>query len=320
MTATPHRPLLGIMLMIIGISLLSGLDVFVKTLTQDYTIAQTIFLRSLLALPVILMFVPFEGGIRALRTQRPMLHASRGVVMIATAVCFFYSFQQLPLADAYALIFASPLIVTVLAIPLLGEKVGRHRVTAVLIGFAGVLIAMRPGFGTLELATYVALLGAVLYSFVQIFIRQMSRTESSIAITFYGTVMICALAAATMPWYWQPPTADAWLMFMATGLLGGVGQYCLTTAFRFANASILAPYQYLSLIWGVIFGYVLFHDVPGIHTIIGSFVIAGSGLYIIHRERQKKRQMVTASVSPPVSPPVAAPVPPDPSSPRDKPV
>lgn len=305
MTGTPHRPLLGIMLMIIGISLLSGLDVFVKTLTQDYTIAQTIFLRSLLALPVILMFVPFEGGLKALKTERPMLHVSRGVVMIATAVCFFYSFQQLPLADAYALIFSSPLIVTVLAIPLLGEKVGRHRVAAVVIGFIGVLIAMRPGFGTLEVATYVALLGAVLYSFVQIFIRQMSRTESSIAIAFYGTVMICTLAAATMPWYWQQPTREAWMMFIATGLLGGVGQYCLTTAFRFASASILAPYQYLSLIWGVIFGYFLFRDVPGVHTIIGSLVIAGSGLYIIHREAQKKRQMVTAAVAPPISPPTA---------------
>lgn len=283
--------------MIAGISLLSGLDVFVKLLTQDYSVAQVIFLRSLLSLPIIVMLVPFEGGFKALKTKRPMLHASRGIVMIATAFCFFYSFQQLPLADAYALIFASPLVLTLLAIPLLGETVGRHRIFAVLFGFAGVLIAVRPGFGAVELATYVAMLGAVLYALVLIFVRQMSRTESSIAITFYGTVMITALAALFMPWYWTAPDGNAWLMFLATGIVGGLGQYCLTSAFRFTSASVLAPYEYLSLIWGVTFGYFIFSDVPGIHTIAGSLVIVACGLYIIHREAKKHKRMITTSVA-----------------------
>lgn len=288
MTTQPaSRPLIGILFMIAGISLLATLDAIVKIVSQDYGVAQTIFLRSLLALPVLLLLVPFEGGFSALKTKRPMLHLSRGVVMVITACCFVYSFQQLPLSDAYALIFSSPLILTVLAIPLLGEKVGRHRAIAVVIGFIGVLIAVRPGYVAFEIATAIALTGALGYALVLIFIRQMSKTETTIAITFYATLILTVAAATTMPWLWQTPSLEHCLMYVATGVLGGLGQYCLTLAFRHASASLLAPYEYLSLIWGAFYGYMVFGDIPGFYTIAGSVFIVASGLYIIHRERMK---------------------------------
>lgn len=299
------RPLRGIILMIAGISLLATLDVLIKIVSQDYGVVQTIFLRSLLSLPVLLLLVPFEGGFKALKTQKPLMHASRGLVMAITACCFVYSFQKLPLSDAYALIFSSPLMLTLLAIPLLGERVGKHRAAAVAIGFIGVLIAMRPGFVAFDVATYVALTGALGYALVLIFIRQMSKTETSIAITFYGTIVLTVLSGLVLPWFWQTPTAWHLLLFIGTGIIGGLGQYCLTLAFRHASASLLAPYEYLSLIWGAIYGYFIFQDVPGIHTIAGSMVIVASGLYIIHRERMKHQDETLIAVG---SDPVIMPI------------
>lgn len=288
-TTITHRPVQGVVLMVAGISILAGMDVLIKIISQNYSIPQVVFFRSLLSIPILLLCLRFEGGWSALKTQHPFMHVSRGFVMAITASCFIFSFQQLPLADAYSIIFSNPLIVTLLAIPMLGERVGIHRLVAVGVGFIGVLIAMQPGFAQNNPATYVALFGAFSYSLVQIFIRQMSRTETSAAITIYGTIMITLFAAIPLPWFWQTPTLYDLGFFAIIGAMGGIGQYCLTSAFRFADASVLSPYNYISLIWGVIFGFFVFGDIPSWATITGSIIIAATGLYIIHREAGRSK-------------------------------
>ncbi|MEM6902468.1 MAG: DMT family transporter [Pseudomonadota bacterium] len=283
-STTIHRPVLGVALMVAGISTLAAMDVLIKIMSQTYSIPQVVFFRSLLSLPVLLLCLRFEGGWGALKTKHPFVHVTRGFVMAVTATCFIFSFQQLPLSDAYSIIFSNPLIVTLLAIPMLGERVGIHRLVAVGVGFVGVLIAMQPGFAQNNPGTYVALFGAFSYSLVQIFIRQMSRTETTAAITIYGTIMITFFSAVLLPWFWQTPTLMDLAILAVIGTMGGIGQYCLTSAFRYADASVLSPYNYVSLIWGAFFGFFVFGDVPSGATIVGSIIIAATGLYIINRE------------------------------------
>ncbi|MBV6633105.1 MAG: DMT family transporter [Alphaproteobacteria bacterium] len=300
-----HRPVLGVVLMVAGISILASMDVLIKIISQSYSIPQVIFFRSLLSLPVLLLCLRFEGGWKALKTERPFLHVSRGFVMALTTACFVFSFQQLPLSDVYSIIFSSPLIVTLLAIPLLGERVGMHRMAAVAVGFIGVIIAMQPGFAQNNPATYVALFGAFSYAMVQIFIRQMSETESTAAITIYGTIMIMTCAGAVLPWFWTTPTLADFAILAVIGAMGGAGQYCLTSAFRYADASLLSPYNYLSLIWGAFYGFAVFGDIPGLATIIGSVIIVASGLYIIHREAGRSKlnpEVAPGSDQPPQRP------------------
>jgi drug/metabolite transporter (DMT)-like permease len=299
-----HRPLLGILIMLIGISMLSGMDVLVKLLSTDYSVVQLLFFRSLFALPVIVAFAFWEGGAKALRTQRPMLHVSRGLFVLATAACFFYSFKHLPLADAYTLIFSSPLILTLLAVPLLGERVGLHRALAVMVGFSGVVIAMQPGFQQGEIATWIALMGALLYALILVFIRQMSRTETTAAIVFYSTLVMALVAGCLMPFYWHPIDAHGLMMMVLIGLIGGMGQLFLTLAFRLAHASLLAPYEYVSLIWGVIYGFLVFGDIPAASTFLGGAIIVVSGLYVIQRETRAhtKSEAIAVSTDPAIAP------------------
>lgn len=275
----------GIAWMIAAVTLLSAMDALAKWLSQRYPILQLVFMRSLLALIPLALYIAWRGDWRvALRTRRPMVHVVRSAVGIVSLVCFFTAFANLPLATAVTMAFTAPLFVTALSVPLLDERVGPRRWSAVIAGFLGVLVIARPGAGAYDPMILLPLAGAFLYALVIIFLRQMGRTESSSAIVFYYAVSAAAVSGLAMPWLWVTPQAEDLWLILAFGLFGGFGQIAITNAFRYGEVAVVAPFDYLALVWATGFGFWIWGDVPSLWVGVGAAIIVASGLYIVHRE------------------------------------
>jgi drug/metabolite transporter (DMT)-like permease len=281
----------GIGCMVLAVLLFAVMDAIIKHLARDYGTFQIMFFRSLFALAPVGVMVARTGGLAALRTRRPGGHVLRATMGAGATFCFFYSFGVLPLADAYAIVFAAPLFLTALSAPMLGESVGPRRWTAVILGFAGVLVMLRPGAAiaaggaAMAPAALVCLAGAFLYAFALAFMRKLSRTETTSAIVVYFTLTCAAVGGIGMLFDWTTPAGAAdFAMLACTGLIGGVAQILITTAFRLAPVAVVGPFDYTAMVWGVLFGWLFFGDLPGIPVVLGSFVVMASGLYILHRE------------------------------------
>jgi drug/metabolite transporter (DMT)-like permease len=199
---------------------------------------------------------------------------------------FIYAISEMPLSEAYTLFFISPLIITALSVPFLGETVGWLRWAAVLVGFSGVLIVMRPGFAAVNLATIAVLIGATCYAVNAITVRILGRTDSTAAMSFWFMAFLAIGAGLLAIPEWQPVrAADAgWLIGM--GISGALGQVLITEAFRCAPVSVIAPFEYSTLLWGVLLDIAIWGVLPGPIVFVGAAVIVGSGLYLIHRERR----------------------------------
>ena len=275
---------LGIALMVLAVGLFTTMDALVKSLGGTYPTIEIVFFRGIFALVPLAMFILPKGSLAALRTTRPLAHALRAVVGLLSLSAFFYAYIYLPLADVIAISFAAPLFVTALSVPLLGERVGARRWAAVLVGFAGVLVMARPAGGVLHPAALVALGGTVGYALVMIFVRKMSRTETSTAIVFYYSITSALIAGAILPFQWVAPTMPDLMALIAVGLVGGGAQIAMTNAFRLADVSIVAPFDYTGMIWAAILGYAVWGDVPGPNIWIGVAIVTASGLYILRRE------------------------------------
>ncbi|MHA1601307.1 MAG: DMT family transporter [Alphaproteobacteria bacterium] len=274
----------GIVLMLISVVLFSCMDVVVKWLGATYPILQIVFFRSLFAFIPLGLFI-FRGiGLAALRTRRPFQHAVRSLVGLMAMICFFYAFSQMPLANAVAIGFAAPMFMTALSVPLLGEKVGIRRWTAVLVGFAGVLVIVRPDAGVLHAAAPIALAGTVFYALAMIFVRRLGRTETSTSIVFYFTLCCTLISGIFMPFVWVAPDAEGWVLLILVGLIGGLAQMAMTNAVRLADISIVAPFDYTALLWTALFGFLIWSDIPGIHVWLGAVIVVASGIYILYRE------------------------------------
>lgn len=287
---------LGIGMMLLAVFLFSIMNVLVKTLTAGYSINQVVFFRSVFALlPVLAMLMATPGGFAGLRTRRPLGHLWRGTVGFVAIFLTFWSFGLLPLADAVSITFAAPLIMTALAQPVLGEKVGVHRWSAVLVGFAGVLLIVQPDGHVFTLGALVALSAAFGQAVAMITVRHLSRTEPPVTIVFWLFVLTSTYSGVTLPWTWQSPTLTDWGLFILTGVVGGGGQLCLTKAFSLAPAGSVSPFNYTQVLWAALFGWILWDHVPADHVVLGAAVVAASGLYILHRETRRKRPVVQAT-------------------------
>jgi drug/metabolite transporter (DMT)-like permease len=220
---------------------------------------------------------------------------------------FFLALGLLPLADAIALGMSGPIFLTALSVPLLRERVGIRRWSAVFAGFVGVLIMVRPGSGVLELKALTAIAGAFFYALAMVSIRRLSRSEPAGAIVFYFTLFAMAAGLATLPlaallpgwidpWVW--PDAAGWTILVGIGLLGGTAQLTLTYAFKLAPVAVIAPFEYGSLVFGVLFGLLIWREAPDRYILIGAAVVIASGLYILYRETKLRR--LVRSPQPPV--------------------
>lgn len=280
----------AIFCMTVAVALFTIMDGFIKWLgNAGYPTMQLVFFRSLFAF-IPLSFVLFRGPWRRqLVTRRPWAHLIRCAAGLTAMAGFFYSYGVMPLADAIAIGFAAPIFITALSVPLLGEKVGLRRWTACLVGFAGVLIIVRPGPGLLQSGALVALGATVCYAVAAISVRRLARTETNVAIVFYFTLSTTLASAAFLPWQWVTPDLTDLGLLILLGLLGGTAQLFMTEAFRQGEVGLIMPFEYTAMIWSVGMGYFIWQEIPGLPVWLGSALVIASGLYIVYRETYLKR-------------------------------
>lgn len=291
-----NRPIHGISAACAGMFVMTVQDAVVKWLTQDYPVLEIMFLRALVMLPMVLVLIAASEGLAGLRTRKPRAHLLRVVLAFLTFICFFTAVGRMPLADVMAIVFATPLFVTLLSGPLLGETVGWRRWLAVMVGFGGVLVMIGPSLGGSDpWAALIALAACLFYALWVIQTRRMAASESSAVMVFYGVVFFAIASLPAAPFGWVlPKLLDAWL-FLALGAVSTAGMWLVTQSYRLAPASVVVPFDYTAMIWAVALGYWIWGDVPGLPVLLGATLVVGSGLFIFHRELQVARRSASSS-------------------------
>jgi len=289
----------GILYMILSVAVFALVNALVKYEEAVYPVSQVVFFRSIFALLFSCVLVMRDGGFSILRTHRIVEHVGRGTLQFISMVCVFIAYHLMPLADAVAITFSSPLFLTLLSIPLLGEKVGRHRWGAVIVGFVGVMIMVQPGPSSFSIGSILALANAALGASVTIALRRMSLTERPATLVTYQAIVATGLSVLILPFGWVSLTWQGALGLASIGLISGLGQILWTQAFRMVPAAILAPFSYTTMIWSIGLGFFIWGDVPTPVLIGGACVVASSGLYILYREtiRQQSRRPVLAAAA-----------------------
>jgi len=286
-SARSRSNLSGILIMLLAVGMLALMDAGLKLLTPHYPPAQVAALRGLASVPFVLAWVAMTVGLRSLLRVRWPLHLVRGALAVTMMIAFVYALERMPLTTAYTIFFVAPLIITALSVPLLGEHVGPRRWIAIGVGLLGVLVVLRPtGDGVLSLAGLAVLGAAVGYAVSAITVRVLSRTDSTQAMVFWMVTMLSLGAGAiALPAWVAVRPEHAWLI-AGIGLAGAVGQYAVTEAFSRGEASVIAPFEYTALAWGLGLDLALWGVLPDAVTWLGAAIIVGSGLYLIHREKR----------------------------------
>jgi drug/metabolite transporter (DMT)-like permease len=285
---SPRNRLIGIGLMSITFLCFALLDCGAKWLVKSAPVLQVVWLRFLFhaVFSTALTAPRFSSGV--LRTKRPKLQLLRALFMPVMTGLNFWALQFLQLAETGAIQFSVPIIIALIAAPMLGERMDRSRWAAILVGFAGVLVIVRPGTQGFHPALLLSLLNAVLYALFNLVTRQLAAHDSPETTQFYtsvgATLVITPFALAS----WGPmPDALQWTILVLIGFAGGLGHYVLAVAHRYAPASVLAPFLYQQIIWMVLFGYLVFGDVPDRAVVIGAAIVIASGGYLLYRERRR---------------------------------
>jgi drug/metabolite transporter (DMT)-like permease len=286
----------GIVLILVTLLLFVSMDTLVKYLVQRNPAPVLIWLRFLVHMLVaaaIMLAVPrFRPFIRS---KAPVRQLVRSALLLCTTTTFFFGLMYLKLADLVILTQAAPLMVVALSVVLLREKVGPRRWLGVLIGFAGVVIILKPGFG-FEWASLFGLASAVIYAVYQIMTRSLSGADHTMTTFFYTASVGAVVMAVVAPFFWQTPSWTDALLFLLPGIFGGTGHLLLIMAFARSEASLLAPYFYTVIVWATLLGWAIFGEVPDLFTFIGAGLIVAAGFYVWHRERKiaKMRGQVRA--------------------------
>jgi len=288
----------GIALKLISAVLFAVMSALIRYLGVRYPIGEVVFYRSAFAIVPIVLIYAWRGELAAtVRTERPMGQISRGALSIVGMFCNFGALARLPLIEANAISFTSPLFGVAFAALFLKERVRIYRWSAVIVGFIGVLVVLAPHLSGDELTIAMAsaasvagvvyaIAGSITNAGTMIQTRALTQSESTSSIVFYFS-LICALAGlVTWPFGWIAPTGGEFLILACIGFLGGTGHMVLTESYRHAAASVVAPFDYTSMIWALILGYAMFGETPTVMIVIGSAIIAGAGLFVIWRERQ----------------------------------
>jgi S-adenosylmethionine uptake transporter len=296
-------PVGGIVLAFAGIFAFSLQDIAIKWISEGYPVHEIVFVRSLVAILPILLIAHLEGGLAALRTRRPWLQLLRACAAFMAYTFYYLALAALPLADTIALFFAAPLFVTALSVLLLGERAGLRRWLAVSTGFLGVVIMLRPGASVIDPAASLSVLAALSYSIAVITTRRLGRTDSGSSMVFYMTILYLAVtsvlglaigngAFATgkhaslqfllRAWVF-PLWPDLGLMALC-GLTASLGFYFTSQAYRMVQASIVAPFEYIAVPLGIVWGYVFWGDLPDAYVFMGMVLVVGSGLFLLRRE------------------------------------
>lgn len=280
----------ALLLMCLGVSMFPFLNTCLKLLTPHYSIIEIVWARFTgHFITMIAVFLPSQGW-RVFHANRPAIQIIRSFLLLGSTVFSVSGIGYVPLATASAIGFASPIIVTALSVPLLGESVGPRRWSAVLIGFIGVLIVVRPGSGQLTSATLLLLCASACYALYQIATRRSSQHDSAETGIIYAALVGTVVTSMVVPFGFEAPhtTSDA-VLLASLGVFGGVGHYFVIRAFRLGPAALIAPFGYLELVGTTTLGYLVFNNFPDSWTWIGAGLIVASGIYIAFRERRRRR-------------------------------
>jgi S-adenosylmethionine uptake transporter len=316
-TAPQNNANIGILFVLGSVFCIPINDMLIKQLSGGYPLHEMVFTRSFIAILFSFVFVQLEGGWRILRTKQPVLHILRGLLIVTSNMTFFVALAAIPLADATALFFAAPLFITLLSIPILGEKVGPLRLGAVVFGFIGVIIMQRPweGVDTLGASRVILLLpvvAALTYALNQLLTRKLGvqSKASALAVYIQATFIIVSIGFYLIAgdgrfaqgsdnasiqfllraWV-RPDQSDYWL-FAVLGLNAAIIGYGLSQAYRMADAATVAPFEYIGLPLAVFWGWMIFSELPVLEVWIGIAMILASGVFVFLREAQKKRTLV----------------------------
>lgn len=282
----PEARLRGIAMMVGAVGCFAALDTLTKGLTAEYDTGQILFGRFLF-FAICLSFTLRRLGWRTLvGTRQPKLQALRAAEMMASTMIYTVALIYLPIATAISIGFFWPLAVTVLAIPMLGERVGRKRWAAVLLGLAAVAAIIRPGAEVFHWASLLPVMSGTLYACFQIHSRILSRTDNATTTLFYSTALSLTVFSIWAPFVWKAPTVTHWLMMAGTGVVAFLGHYLLIKAVEVAPASLLAPFGYAKLVFGLILGFLAFGDFPDAVTLGAAGILVVAGIYISYLERK----------------------------------
>jgi S-adenosylmethionine uptake transporter len=319
LVTVPQNTAAGIGFVLAGMAAISINDVLIKALSGGYPLHQMVFIRSAIGIVFSLMLVQMEGGFSILRTRNPGLHLMRGGLVVISNLTYFAALAVIPLAEATALFFVAPLMITLLSIPLLGEKVGPLRLTAVTVGFAGVVLMMRPWDSQTEVSRFILflpVLSALTYALNQILTRRLgaSTRASAMAVYIQGIFIVVSLGFYAVAgdgryavgvengslqfllraWVW-PEGTDRWL-FLGLGLNSAIIGFSLAQAYRLADAAVVAPFEYIGLPLAIFWGWMIWGEVPVPVVWAGSALILGSGVFVFIRERMQSRRVAATPV------------------------
>ena len=266
--------------------LFAGMDAGSKLLAEQYSIIQILWVRFVSLVVIAAWLARRRGGRDALRTRHFWLQSLRSVLLVIEIGLFIRTITVLPLADAHAILAVTPLIVTALSVPLLGEQVGIRRWSAIAVAFVGVLIILRPGLGVVHPIALLALLCSLMFGLYQILTRIVGRVDPPLTTLFYTALVGVGGLTLIVPFYWTTPDLVGWALFALVAALGAGGHFLLIKALQLAPASILQPFSYTILIWATLVGFLVFGNLPDLLTVVGALIVTSSGIYSFARERR----------------------------------
>ena len=297
----------GVGFLVLGMLIFSLQDIAVKWIGGDYPILEIVVFRSLTALPLTLLFFRFEGGRGLPTTTRPRLETIRGLCYFLSYTTYFMGLAALPLADIAAIKFSGPLMITALSVVMLGETVGPRRWVALLVGFMGVLLIVRPGLAAFNMGSVFILISVLFYALAAILTRRLQTTDSSATMAYYSSLVYLLATVVLVPVVflvgdfpdahpsiaflfrsWATPSLLDGVIMAGLGLVWAGGMYFLARAYSVALASVVAPFEYVALPINVLWGFVLWHQLPALTTWAGAFLALASGLYVLYRERRER--------------------------------
>ncbi len=287
--SSTDRPLVGIGYIVASMLAMTCLDAAAKFLVARYPVVEILAIRGVIMFAIVLLFAAKSGGWSQLKTRDPWGQARRIFYSLTAPLLFFSALRELPLADLTVMVFGASFFMTALSVPLLGEKVGIFRWTAIAVGFSGVVIAAQPSGEGSMLMTLFAIAASIAYAMLMIETRRVGFVDSIFTLTVYPVVGVTLIAAAAAPFVWVPVQMADVPFIVATGIFALTGHFLINKAFTSAPVATIAPFEYTALIWATIFGVIFFDDIPGSQIWIGAAIIVSAGIVIVRREAKLNR-------------------------------
>ena len=280
-----NKNLLGILLMTLGMFSLSINDIIYKNLTMNFPVWEAVFFRAFSG-SIISLYLVYHSGINSIKTKKPVRHFVRAFSAVGCVVLYIFGIKYLLLSENIAIAHSAPIIAALLAVPILGEKIGMHRILAIIIGFVGVLVIIKPGTDLFQLKSLLPIGSALFMASVYLTTRSLMNTESSTSIVFYYSFALLISSLIFFPSDFIIPDTFNLILALSLGIMGSMGHFFMSQAARHADVAVTSPFEYSSFIFVGLMGYFFFYEIPSNSVIIGGVLIIISGVYVAYRERK----------------------------------